>query len=163
LRPAQVLDERAASIGFAFVTTMRQPHYALEFAAVTVSTEETAKARVRVRHTRAEETVEKESSGDGPIDALYQAIDLAVDEHHEVVNYTIRSVTEGADAQGEVRVLIDMGGPLFAGRATGTDVVLASAEAYVNALNGLAAFRAEEESVAFVGAGIMRAFDETEE
>ena len=81
-----------------------------------------------------------------------------MDEHHDLVNYSIRSVTEGADALGEVSVLIDAGGPCFAGRASGTDVVLASAQAYIHALNNLAAFRAEEEAVRFVGDGIMRAF-----
>jgi 2-isopropylmalate synthase len=134
------------------------PHYHLEYVAVSVTSETEPEAMVRVRHAKSGKVVEKSASGDGPIDALYRAIDDAVDEHHDLVNYTIRSVTEGADAQGEVTVLIGYGGPCFSGRDNGTDVVLASAQAYINALNNLAAFKAEEESVRFVGDGIMRAF-----
>ncbi len=136
----------------------KTPHYALDFAAVAVGTDREPEAVVRVRHLRTERVIERKATGDGPIDALYRAIDHAVDERHELVNYTIRSVTEGADALGEVSVLIGIGGPCFAGRASSTDVILASAEAYVNALNAVAAHRAEEESVRFVGDGIMRAF-----
>ena len=139
-------------------TPTKTPHYALDFAAVAVGTDREPEAIVRVRHLRTDRVIERKATGDGPIDALYRAIDHAVDERHELVNYTIRSVTEGADALGEVAVLIGIGGPCFAGRASSTDVVLASAEAYVNALNAMAAHRAEEESVRFVGDGIMRAF-----
>ncbi len=139
------------------------PHFKLESASVSVGTHQEPEAHVRMRHMRTERMVEGTGTGDGPIDALYRAIDHAVEERHDLVNYSIRSVTEGADALGEVSVLIDMGGPCFAGRSSGTDVVLASGEAYVSALNALAAFRAEEESVRFVGDSIMRAFDTPED
>jgi 2-isopropylmalate synthase len=138
------------------------PHFKLDTASVAVGTHSEPEAQVRIRHLRSDRVTEGTGTGDGPIDALYRAIDHALDEHHDLVNYTIRSVTEGADALGEVAVLVDAGGPCFAGRASGTDVILASGEAYVAALNALAAFRAEEESVRFVGDGIMRAFDPSE-
>ena len=92
-------------------------------------------------------------------DVARTAIDHAVDEAHDLVDYSIRSVTEGADAQGEVLVLISHARARFAGRATDTDVLQASARAYVNALNHLAAYRAENESVKFVTEGIMQAFE----
>lgn len=138
---------------------MNSPHYELEYAAASVATNADPEAVVRIRHVRTGRVVERGATGDGPIDALYRAIDHAVDESHDLVNYNIRSVTEGADALGEVSVLIGIGGPCFNGRASGTDVVLASAQAYINALNNLAAFRTEEEAVRFVGDGIMRAFE----
>ena len=134
------------------------PHYELEYAAASVATNASPEAVVRIRHVRTGRVVERGATGDGPIDALYRAIDHAVEESHDLVNYSIRSITEGADALGEVSVLIGIGGPCFNGRASGTDVVLASAQAYINALNSLAAFRTEEEAVRFVGDGIMRAF-----
>ena len=134
------------------------PQYSLEHVSVSVSTDAAPTASVRVRNNRTETVEEREATGDGPIDALYRAIDEAVDEHHDLVNYSIRSVTEGADAVGEVTVLIGYGGPCFTGRDRGPDVVLASAQAYMNALNSLASFRTEEENVRFVGDGIMRAF-----
>jgi 2-isopropylmalate synthase len=138
---------------------LNAPHYELTYAKASVSTDAAPQATVRIKHVRSERVVERAATGDGPIDALYRAIDHAVDESHDLINYSIRSVTEGADALGEVSVLIGIGGPCFNGRSSGTDVVLASAQAYINALNSLAAFRAEEEAVRFVGDGIMRAFE----
>ncbi len=138
---------------------MNAPHYELEYASASVATNADPEALVRIRHVRTGRIVERGATGDGPIDALYRAIDHAVDESHDLINYNIRSVTEGADALGEVSVLIGIGGPCFNGRSSGTDVVLASAQAYINALNSLAAFRTEEEAVRFVGDGIMRAFE----
>ena len=88
-----------------------------------------------------------------------RAIDHAVEEAHDLVSYNIRSISEGADAFGEVSVLIKFGGPCFAGKASSTDVILASAEAYMNALNSLAAYRVDEKSIQFVNEGIMQAFE----
>jgi len=139
--------------------TMNNPHYNLEHFHVTVGTDKRPEASVRIRHVRADSVMEKTATGDGPIDALYRAIDHAVNEGHDLVNYNIRSISEGADAFGEVSVLISFGGPCFAGKASSTDVVHASAEAYMNALNSLAAHRADEESIQFVNTGIMQAFD----
>jgi len=136
-----------------------EPHYKLESFNVSVGTGKEPEAQVVIRDIRHEEVIEKTATGDGPIDALFRAIDHAVNEGHDLVNYSIRSVSEGADAFGEVTVLIGFGGPLFAGKASSTDVIHASAEAYMNALNSLAAHRAEEEAVQFVGTGIMQAFD----
>ena len=135
-----------------------QPHYKLESFHCSVGTGQEPKATVVIRDMRKDEVIEKSATGDGPIDALFRAIDHAVNEGHDLVNYSIRSVTEGADAYGEVSILIGLGGPLFAGKASSTDVIHASAEAYMNALNSLAAHRAEEESIQFVNSGIMQAF-----
>jgi 2-isopropylmalate synthase len=137
-----------------------EPHYKLESFKVSVGTGTEPEAHVKIRDIKKDELVEKSATGDGPIDALYRAIDHAVNEGHDLVNYSIRSVSEGADAFGEVSVLIGFGGPLFAGKASSTDVIHASAEAYMNALNSLASHRAEEEAVQFVGTGIMQAFGE---
>jgi len=137
---------------------MNTPHYQLDHMEVSVGTNKTPEATVRIRHLRSNRTEEKVATGDGPIDALYRAIDHAVSEAHDLVNYSIRSISEGADAFGEVSVLISIGGPCFAGKASNTDVLFASAEAYMNALNSLAAFRSDEESIQFVNDGIMQAF-----
>ena len=134
-------------------------HYSLEDFGVTVGTSKHPEASVRIRHVRHDQVVEKVATGDGPIDALFRAIDHAINEGHDLINYTIRSISEGADAFGEVSVLISLGGPCFAGKASSTDVVHASAEAYMNALNSLAAHRADQESIQFVNTGIMQAFD----
>ena len=135
------------------------PHYKLEHFHVTVGSGKQPEATVRIVNLRNDQVLEKAATGDGPIDSLYRAIDHAVNEGHDLISYNIRSISEGADAFGEVNVLISYGGPCFAGKASSTDVIHASAEAYMNALNALAAHRADEESIQFVGLGIMQAFD----
>jgi len=139
--------------------TMDTPHYSLENFHVTVGSGQEPEATVTVKDLQNETVVEKKATGDGPIDALYSAIDHAVNEGHDLVSYSIRSVSEGSDSFGEVSVLIGLGGPLFAGKASSTDVIEASAQAYMNALNSLAAYRLDKESIEFVGSGIMQAFD----
>ncbi len=139
-------------------STMNTPHYKIDHMEVSVGTDRKPEARVRIHHLRTGHMEEKFATGDGPIDALYRAIDHAVNQAHDLVNYSIRSISEGADAFGEVSVLISIGGPCFAGKASSTDVVAASAEAYLHALNSLAAFRADEESIQFVNDGIIQAF-----
>lgn len=139
-------------------TRMNTPHYKLEQMEISVGTGKKPEATVRIRHLRSDRIEERIATGDGPIDALYRAIDHAVSEAHDLVSYSIRSISEGADAFGEVSVLISIGGPCFAGKASNTDVLFASADAYMNALNSLAAFRADEESIQFVNDGIIQAF-----
>ena len=98
------------------------------------------------------------ATGDGPVNAIYKAIDQAVGAAHELVSYELRSVTEGADAVGEVTVVIDFNGTRFTGVARHTDVLRASADAYLEAINQLEQYRADRESVSFVNAGIMQSF-----
>ena len=133
--------------------------YTLDHVALALGTGQTPTATVRVRHTRTGAAHEHEATGDGPVEALYRAIDHAVSEGHMLVDYTIQSMSEGADAQGEVRVRVRHGEHTFDGTASGSDVLHASAEAYVDALNQLAVFRAAEQSVEFVTNSIMTAFD----
>ena len=143
--------------------TSETPHYSLETFHVAVGSGQDPEATVAVRNLQDQSLVKKKATGDGPIDALYSAINHAVNEGHDLVNYTIRSVSEGSDSYGEVSVLVGLGGPLFAGKASSTDVIEASAQAYMNALNSLAAYRSDKESIAFVGSGIMQAFDSPKE
>jgi len=125
---------------------------------VTLQSEEDAQVTVRLQ--RDDGSVrEEQATGDGPVDALYRALDHAVDQPHTLVDYSIRSISEGADAQGEVEVTIRYGENQYAGTARNTDIVRASADAYVNALNHLAAARENAESVEFVRDGIMNAYE----
>ncbi|MEQ8820186.1 MAG: 2-isopropylmalate synthase [Sumerlaeia bacterium] len=76
--------------------------------------------------------------GDGPVDATFKAIDKLTDENVKLVNFHLDAVTGGKDALGRVTVTIQReGGRKVKGRGVSTDVVLASAKAYVNALNAL--------------------------
>jgi 2-isopropylmalate synthase len=80
-------------------------------------------------------TAQTTATGTGPVDACYKGIDDLVGVPNQLVEYTVNSVTEGIDAQGEVTVRIDVDGRTFVGRAADTDIVVSSAKALLNALN----------------------------
>ncbi|MFC1926757.1 2-isopropylmalate synthase [Chloroflexota bacterium] len=75
--------------------------------------------------------------GTGPVDAVYKAINRLVQVPNELIEFSVTSVTEGIDAIGEVTIRIKSGGKTFTGRGAATDVIVASAKAYMNALNRL--------------------------
>jgi 2-isopropylmalate synthase len=79
--------------------------------------------------------VSARSSGDGPVDACYKAIDKITGAAGRLLDYQIRSVTGGKDALGEVSVKIESKGKVFSGRGASTDVIEASIKAYINAVN----------------------------
>ncbi|MEO1632301.1 MAG: alpha-isopropylmalate synthase regulatory domain-containing protein, partial [Bacteroidota bacterium] len=126
---------------------------------VTTSSDEEPRATITLYGRKSDTAAEQTASGDGPVDALYRAIRTAVGGTHELASYTIRSVSEGADALGEVNVVIQNdNGLAFRGSARSTDVLRASAAAYLDALNRLAAHADETDSAAFVTDGIMQSF-----
>ena len=133
--------------------------YRLEQVHVSTGTGRQPRAEVLVHHLASGTTHRETADGDGPVAAIYKAIDQATGSHHDLVSYAIRSVGEGADAMGEVTVLIGDCGAFFRGVARSTDVLQASADSYIKALNQLATFRSEEKNVEFVGGGIMQSFD----
>ena len=75
------------------------------------------------------------ASGTGPVDAVCKAIDSVVDIEVELTEFSVNSVTEGIDALGEVTIRIDHEGSTYSGRGSDTDIVVASAKAYINAIN----------------------------
>jgi 2-isopropylmalate synthase len=75
--------------------------------------------------------------GTGPVDAVYQAINRIVRVSNRLTEFTVNSVTEGIDAIGEVLIRIESDGITYTGRGADTDVIVASAKAYMNALNRL--------------------------
>jgi 2-isopropylmalate synthase len=89
--------------------------------------------------------IETRAEGDGPVDATFNAIRAAFP--HEVVLrlYSVGAVTEGTDAQARVTVRLEEGGKLVDGQGADTDTIVASARAYVHALNKLMVKRARTE------------------
>jgi len=75
--------------------------------------------------------------GTGPVDAVYKVINRIVGIPNTLVEFTINANTEGFDAIGEVLIRIESDGGLYTGRGASTDIVVASAKAYINALNRL--------------------------
>lgn len=82
-----------------------------------------------------EEKIESSSTGDGPVDAVCKAIDRITGMSAKLTEYSINAMTKGKDALGEVFVRIEVNDKTFTGRATSTDVIEASAKAYLNAIN----------------------------
>jgi len=79
--------------------------------------------------------------GTGPVDAVYEAINRIVKVPNKLTEFTVKSVTEGIDAIGEVLIRIESNGASYTGRGADTDIIVASAKAYMNALNRLLAVR----------------------
>ena len=77
--------------------------------------------------------------GTGPVDAVCKAIDRLVGVPNVLTEFTVKSVTEGIDAIGEVLIRIESGGVTYTGRGADTDIIVASGKAYMNALNRLLA------------------------
>jgi len=85
--------------------------------------------------------------GTGPVDAIYKAINRIVNIPNELIEYSVQSVTAGIDAMGEVTIRLRHEGRIYSGHAANTDVIVASAKAYVSALNRLyTALQAKEKS-----------------
>ena len=77
--------------------------------------------------------------GTGPVDAVCRALNALAGEPNELVEFSVKSVTEGIDAMGEVTIRLRRDGQLYSGHSADTDVVVAAAQAFVNALNRLVA------------------------
>lgn len=88
-------------------------------------------------------TEEEAACGDGPINAIYRTIDRLTGETLKLKDYRIRSVSSGDDALGEVYVRVQQDELVVNGRGMSTDILEASAKAYINALNRLIAKKGE--------------------
>jgi 2-isopropylmalate synthase len=120
--------------------------YELAWFEVEAGTRRDPLARVGVTTPSGEE-VGGEAGGDGPVDAVFGAIQAAVDTRCELSQYLVAAVGEGDDALGEVTVMLRAHGRLASGQGVSTDIIEASAQAYVralaNALDGAAVREAE--------------------
>ncbi len=86
---------------------------------------------------KGETETEEAATGDGPVDAVFNAIDRATGFKGKLENYTLKALTQGRDAQGEVTVTVATNGDEAHGRGVSTDVIEASAKAYLSAVNKL--------------------------
>ena len=98
----------------------------------------TATVRLLKRNGKkgAPEPLQDAGIGDGPVDASLKAIDRLTKTHGKLMDYALRAVSQGKDALGEVTVKVDFGAAkLITGKGASTDVIEASARAYLNAVN----------------------------
>jgi len=108
--------------------------YGLEWFDVHASSREAPRARVSVGLPEGG-TAEGEGGGDGPIDAVFHAIDAATGLTAKLRDFQIGAVTEGQDALGEVSVVVEVDGQAGSGQAVATDIIEAAARAYVRGLS----------------------------
>ena len=81
--------------------------------------------------------VNAEAKGDGPVDATFKAIESVAKSGAELLLFSVNAVTQGTESQGEVTVRLAKGGRIVNGVGADTDIVVASAKAYISALNKL--------------------------
>lgn len=108
-------------------------HIELEYFQVSTGNRAISTATVKVKVE--DKFVEEAATGDGPIDAVYKALERACDMNFRLVDYSIRSVSGGKDALGEVTVKVEKDTKVRLGRGLSTDIVEASVLAYMSAMN----------------------------
>jgi 2-isopropylmalate synthase len=117
------------------VVTPELEHFRLVASRFHSETGETPRAEITVSvggqeaHTSAE--------GSGPVDAAFKAIEAVANSGTELLLYSVNAITTGTDAQGEVTVRLAKDGKVVNGQGADTDIIVASAKAYLNALNKL--------------------------
>lgn len=109
------------------------PTYVMESYVVTSGNTISATAHLKLhKHSKVLEGV---SIGDGPIDAAFLAVEQITGQHYELDDFQIQAVTEGREAMGQTVVKLRANGKVYSGRGISTDIVGASIQAYINALN----------------------------
>jgi 2-isopropylmalate synthase len=118
--------------------------FRLEFVQVSCGSSARPTATVTLRTPAGEELTDA-AIGTGPVDAVYKAINRVVNVPNQLIEFAVQSVTAGIDAIGEVTIRLRHNKRVYSGHAANTDIIVASAQAYVNALNRLyGALQAEE-------------------
>ena len=110
-------------------------YYRLDWLSVT--SESGTQPRAKINLCMEDAHHQAEAQGSGPVDAAFKAIESIVHSGGELLLYSVNNITTGTDSQGEVTVRLSKGGRVVNGLGVDTDIVIASAKAYVNALNKL--------------------------
>ncbi len=141
----QVIDDRDLEALVADKMRTVEETYHLE--SVQVSCGDKASPTATVRLVGPDGAVLADAAlGTGPVDAIYKAINRIVHVENALTEFSVNSVTEGIDAQGEVTIRIESDGRSYVGRGADTDIIVASARAYMNALNRLLSVQRNAES-----------------
>ncbi|MBE9070014.1 2-isopropylmalate synthase [Leptolyngbya cf. ectocarpi LEGE 11479] len=111
-------------------------HFRLELVQVSCGSSARPTATIAIRTPNGEELMDA-AIGTGPVDAVYKAINRVVDIPNDLIEYSVQSVTAGIDAIGEVTIRLRHDQRIYSGHAANTDIVVASANAYMQALNRL--------------------------
>jgi 2-isopropylmalate synthase len=134
-KKAEIFDEDLHALVSDEAVTAEAEHWKLVTMSQTSGMGERPHAKVVVSAGGAERHAE--SDGDGPVDATFKAIESLAASGAELLLYSVNAVTQGTESQGEVTVRLARAGRIVNGVGADTDIVVASAKAYVNALNKL--------------------------
>ena len=133
----EIFDEDIQALLSDEAVTPESEHYKLVALTAHSETGEQPYARIVISDEGRERRAE--ARGAGPVDATFQALESLVQSGTELLLYSVNNVTEGTDSQGEVTVRLAKDGRVVNGTGADTDIVVASAKAYINALNKLGA------------------------
>src|SRR6202521_4367523 len=133
----EIFDEDIQALMSDEAVTPEPEHYKL--VALTAHSETGEKPFSRIVILEEGRERKAEARGAGPVDATFQAIESLVQSGTELLLYSVNNVTEGTDSQGEVTVRLAKNGRVVNGMGSDTDIVVASAKAYLNALNKMSA------------------------
>jgi len=137
-RKREISDRDLEAIVSEQVQQQSQARYSLKLVQVSTGTNLQPTATVTLLNSDGAELTQA-SIGTGPVDAVCQALNQLARVPNELVEFSVKSVTEGIDAMGEVTIRLRADGVLYSGHAADTDIVVAAAQAFVNALNRLVA------------------------
>lgn len=141
-RKKEVHDEDIDAIVTDEIRTVPEEFH-LEYMTVTVGLGGMPCAAIRIR--RGDEVLQDVGTGVGGVDAVYRTIDKIVGIPHALEDYTVKSITGGTDALGEVTVRLRDNGNVYTGRGASLDIIEASAKAYIQAINKLVYHRKHRE------------------
>jgi 2-isopropylmalate synthase len=96
-------------------------------------------ATVQIKDLETGEIIEDTATGTGPVDAVYKAIEKVVAKKLQLKEFLVQAITEGIDAQGKVNVEVSFKDKNYYGQGADTDIVVASAKAYLDAVNKIGA------------------------
>ncbi|MGH8630257.1 MAG: alpha-isopropylmalate synthase regulatory domain-containing protein, partial [Burkholderiales bacterium] len=131
----EIFDEDLVMLASDETVTQEQEHFKLVSLLAHSETGETPVARIVIAEGGAER--KSEARGSGPVDATFKAIESLVASGADLQLYSVNAITSGTDSQGEVSVRLSKAGRIVNGQGADTDIVVASAKAYLNALNKL--------------------------
>ncbi|GHU12957.1 2-isopropylmalate synthase [Betaproteobacteria bacterium] len=131
----EIFDEDLHALMSDETVTPATEHYRLSDAHFHSGSNETPQADVTL--TIGGQAFSATATGSGPVDAAFKAIESIATSRSELLLYSVNAITTGTDAQGEVTVRLSRDGRIVNGQGADTDIVIASAKAYLNALNKL--------------------------
>ena len=132
----QVFDEDIESL---ITNNVRKQNNPFELQHLTVTSGTTSVPTATITMRVGNDVVRKAGFGDGPVDAALNTIKQITEQNCTLTSYVVKAITGGTDAQGEVSVTVEHEGQQVTGRGAHTDIILASALAFVHALNRLEA------------------------